>query len=59
MELTPEVYKYQIDAMLLAQEYGLKTLNGYTAASPKEYVKYWNAPNEESRNHWLQDKLLN
>ncbi len=44
----------QIDAMLMAQKHDLKCINGYTATSPKGYSSYWNNPNPESRNKWLQ-----
>jgi hypothetical protein len=49
---------YQIDAMLTAQKYGLKTVNGYTATCPGDYGMFWNEINEESRNFWLNGKKL-
>ena len=49
---------YQIDAMLTAQKYGLKTLNGYTATCPGDYGMYWEEPNEKSRNYWLGNKEI-
>jgi hypothetical protein len=50
---------YQIDAMLAAQKYNLKTLNGYTAFSPSNYGMYWNRPDEISRSYWLYNKKIN
>jgi hypothetical protein len=47
---------YQIDAMLAAQKYNLKTINGYTARCPGEFSLYWNEPNENNRNYWLLSK---
>lgn len=49
---------YHIDAMLTAQKYDLKTLNGYTATSPVGYDKYWVEPNTESRNFWLSHNKI-
>jgi len=46
----------QIDAMLLSQENNLYCLNAYTATSPRDYGKYWDNPNEESRFYWLADR---
>lgn len=47
-------YLVQLDAMLAAQSLGLRTLNGYSATSPKSYDNYWRKPNEESREIWLK-----
>lgn len=47
---------YQLDAMFLAQKYGLKSINGYTATSPGDYTMYWQEPNEKTRNYWLVTK---
>lgn len=49
---------YQIDAMLTAQKFGLKTINGYTATCPGEYGRFWNELDEVSRNLWLDGKNL-
>jgi len=51
-------YHYQLDAMLSAQKYNLKTINAYTATCPGAYGRYWNELNMESRNHWLSSKEL-
>jgi hypothetical protein len=48
----------QIDAMLSSQKYNLKTLNGYTATCPSDFVMFWNNPNEKSRNYWLLGKEI-
>lgn len=58
IEKTDNAIAYQIDAMLTAQKYGLKTVNGYTATCPAEFSKFWNELNEESRNFWLNGKNL-
>ena len=47
------MYAYQIDAMLVAQQMGMRTLNAYTATSPTEYSMFWKNPNSASRNYWL------
>lgn len=44
---------YQLDAMLTAQKFGLKTVNAYTAKYPKRYIQYRNNLDEASRNYWL------
>jgi hypothetical protein len=48
--------EYQLDAMLLSQKFGLKTVNGYTSSCPSEYICYWNRPMAASRNSWLLSK---
>ncbi len=48
-------FVYHLDAMLLAQKYGLKTLNAYTATSPLGYSFFWRNPNEENRMIWLKN----
>ena len=49
---------FQLDAMLAAQTLGIKTLNGYTATSPKGFDAYWRLPNEASRRVWLSTSGL-
>jgi hypothetical protein len=49
---------YHLDAMLLAQKFGLKSVNAYTATSPSSFNMFWREPNERSRNYWLSDKDL-
>jgi hypothetical protein len=44
---------YQITAMLVAQEKGLKCLNGYTSKVPEGYWNYGVEPNEVNRMIWL------
>jgi len=43
----------QIDAMLAAQALQLKCINGYSATSPGAFTPYWNLPNAENRQYWL------
>ena len=57
-EKSDNAINYQIDAMLTAQKYGLKTVNGYTATCPGDFGMFWNEINEESRNFWLNGKNL-
>ncbi|HQF28487.1 MAG TPA: hypothetical protein PLD36_07710 [Bacteroidia bacterium] len=45
--------EYQLDAMLAAQEVGLKCVNGYTATSPREYTDFWNKLDAPSREKWF------
>ncbi|MCB0396052.1 MAG: hypothetical protein KDD36_05340 [Flavobacteriales bacterium] len=47
---------YHIDAMLAAQTYGLKTVNGYSGYFPYGYGDYWKNMNEESRKYWFYVK---
>jgi len=49
---------YHLDAMLLAQKFGLKSVNAYTATSPSSFNMFWREPNERSRNYWLSGKKL-
>ncbi|MBL4654811.1 MAG: hypothetical protein JKY33_03200 [Bacteroidia bacterium] len=50
---------YHIDAMLAAQKFNLKTINGYTGRCPDDIRWYWDELNEASRNYWLKGKILN
>lgn len=52
-------YAYQIDAMLLAQQFGMRTINAYTATSPTEFSMFWKSPNATSRNYWLSKNEIN
>ncbi len=54
-----KVIYYHLDAMLAAQQCNLKTINGYTATSPKGYSAFWRNINAESRNKWLAMHELN
>ena len=56
--MTSYSHEYQLDAMLASQSLSLKCLNGYSATSPEGYSFYWNNPNEESRNVWINLKEL-
>lgn len=49
---------YHLDAMLLSQKFGLRTINAYTATSPGDFNIFWHTPNERSRNYWLNEKKL-
>ncbi len=46
-------YVYQLDAMLLAQKYGLRTVNAYTGSCPPKYAAFWQRIDAEGRNAWL------
>ena len=56
--MTSYSHEYQLDAMLASQSLSLKCLNGYSATSPEGFSFYWNNPNEESRNVWINLKEL-
>lgn len=45
---------YQLDAMLVAQQLSLKTINGYSATCPGSFGPFWRNPNPESRKTWLE-----
>lgn len=42
-----------LDAMLAAQELGLKSVNGYTGECPSEFSLFWREMTSEGRNYWL------
>lgn len=42
-----------IDAMLAAQQLGMRTINGYSSTSPKGYGDYWHSPDPVSRRKWI------
>jgi hypothetical protein len=52
--LEPTPIFFHMDAMLVSQQYQLKTLNAYTGSSPAEYKRYWDKPDEDGRNYWLE-----
>ncbi len=56
--MTSFPHEYQLDAMLASQSLSLKCLNGYSANSPEGFSFYWDNPNEENRNVWLNLKHL-
>ncbi len=45
--------EFQLDAMLAAQAFDLKCVNGYTATSPPEYTEFWNKLDAASREKWF------
>ena len=47
---------YQIDAMLLGQQYNHKIVNAYTGGCPAAFGHYWHRLDEESRNIWLNSR---
>jgi hypothetical protein len=48
----------QIDAMLVAKELHLRTVNGYSATSPPGYDGFWWKLDSDSRNAWLDTKKV-
>lgn len=42
-----------IDAMLAAQSRNLKSINGYSEASPNGYTNFWQNINADGRNQWF------
>lgn len=46
-------HEFQLDAMLAAQELGLKCINGYSATCPPAFSPYWYHPDEKNREIWL------
>ncbi len=54
--LLEKVYIHQIDAMLAAQQLGVKTINGYSGTSPAGYGEFWHKPNAENRKNWCRLK---
>lgn len=47
-------YVYNIDAMLASQTLNLKTVNGYSATSPKGYGPFWREIDEKTRKKWFK-----
>ena len=47
---------YQLDAMLAAQENGLKTINGYSSTSPAHYGSFWKTMSDKDLNYWLEKR---
>lgn len=45
---------YQLDAMLAAQELGLRSVNGYSATSPYGFDLFWRELNDAGRNKWFE-----
>lgn len=45
---------YQLDAMLAAQEKGVKSVNGYSATSPYGFDLFWRELNDEGRRKWME-----
>lgn len=54
VEREDNVYCYQIDAMLVVQSLGLKTVNGYSGNSPGAYQPFWHEMNEQARISWFE-----
>jgi len=50
--------EFQLDAMLVAQKLGLRSINGYTATSPGDFADFWHHPTRENRNFWLSGKNI-
>lgn len=55
---TFEVYKYHLDAMLVAQDLRIGTINGYSAFSPKDYEAFFTNPSKETCYPILEKKSL-
>jgi len=49
-----DAYILQLDGMLMAQKYGLSTVNAYTATCPSDYNQYWRGMDSTARRFWLQ-----
>lgn len=47
-----------LDAMLVAQKFGLRCLNGYTGNCSSAFKNYMNYPSTENRKTWLKENLL-
>lgn len=45
-----------LDAMLLAQMHGMKTVNAYTALCPSEYSTFWHESSTDGRERWLESR---
>lgn len=58
LSVNDKIIYYHIDAMLAAQSLGVRTLNGYSATCPLAYEPYWQAPDQHSRQLWLNSWLL-
>ena len=47
---------YPVNGYQVAQEKGLRCVNGYTGNSPWVYDKFWRQPNEAHRVDWFKHK---
>lgn len=56
LKMETESIIYQLDAMLVAQNLNLRTVNGYSATSPNEYSHFWNEMTHETRMEWFRTK---
>ena len=55
--ITP-AYITHLDAMLLSQELGMKTINGYSSYCPNAFGEYFTNCSEKGLNKWMQDQGL-
>lgn len=53
---TEPEYVYQIDAMLATQALNLKSVNGYSGTSPKNFHHFWMKMDTPSRKIWFKEK---
>ncbi len=48
-----------LDAMLVAQKFGLRCLNGYTGNCLSAFKNFMNYPSTDNRKTWLKENILN
>lgn len=48
-----------LDAMLVAQKFGLRCLNGYTGNCLSAFKNFMNYPSTNNRKSWLKENILN
>jgi len=58
VDTTTPAYMTHLDAMLVAQELGLKTINGYSSYCPDAFGVYFNTCSEAGLLRWVHDRNL-
>jgi hypothetical protein len=56
--LTPAPFAH-LDAMLVAQELGIQTINGYSSYCPDAFGEYFTTCSETGLRKWMRDQSLN
>jgi hypothetical protein len=58
VDTTIPAYHTNIDAMLVAQELGMKTINGYSGYCPDAFGEFFNHCSEKGLQQWIQNQQL-
>lgn len=58
VDTTTPAYQTHIDAMLVAQELGMKTINGYSSYCPDAFGEYFKNSSAKGLQQWMQNQQL-